>query len=167
MDQNPYKSPDLNESVDPAGPSITPSRQIPFSLKVVSVVFILGGVSAVIEMIVSLTYNHFSINTGVLGLFIGFGLLRLSKGWRTCGLVFTWISLVGIPIIGLIFLSYSGPLDLNVYGQTVGHVPKGVGLVAIAAILVFTVWQYRVLTRPEVRELFGLPTGTTPNNARY
>ena len=75
----------------------------PASLKIVAALFIFGGICSAIEVIVSLMYGHININFGVLGLFIGPGLLRFSSGWRTCALVFLWIGFILTPIIALVF----------------------------------------------------------------
>ena len=142
------------------------TRRLPLALKIVAVLFILGGIFAVIEVIVSLMNNRININFGVLGIFIGFGLLRLSQGWRTCALVFTWIGLIVIPIIGILFLSHSGPLDFSLFGQKVGHASRELGVGMVVVLFVYTVWQYRVLTREDVRYLFfdhNGEQGVTPN----
>ncbi len=130
---------------------------IPTSLKVVAFLFILSGIFSLIEVIVSLMHSHLNINLGVLALFIGPGLLRLSRGWRTCALVFLWIAMIGIPIIAILFMTASGPLDFKLFGQKVGHASKGLGIVLAALMFALAVWQYRVLTRPDVRRLFGVP----------
>ena len=130
------------------------TQDTPISLKVVAVLFILGGISAVIEVVVSLMNGHININLGVLGIFIGLGLLRFRQGWRTCALVFTWIGLIACPIIGLLFLGHSGPLDFNVFGQKTGHAPKELGLAMVLVFFLYSIWQYHVLTRSDVRALF-------------
>ena len=131
----------------------------PTSLKIVAVLFIFGGVCAAIDVVASLMHSHISINFGVLGLFIGPGLLRFSRGWRTCALVFLWIGLIGVPIIALLFLAHQGPLDFRVFGQKVGHASKGLGLAAAGLAFVLALWQYRVLTRSDIRERFGVGNG--------
>jgi hypothetical protein len=134
-----------------------PSRpKPPTSLVVVAVLFILGGASAVFEAIIALLHGSVDLNFGVLGLFIGPGLLRFSRGWRTCALVFTWLGLLGLPIIAVMFLISSLPLDITVVGQKVGNLSKFIGVFAGVTIFALTVWQYRVLTRPDVRRLFKL-----------
>jgi hypothetical protein len=135
------------------------NRRIPASLKVVATLFILGGICAVIEVLVSLAHSRININFGVLGLFIGPGLLALRRGWRTCGLVFIWIAMIGAPIFVILVLGYPRPLDLILFGQKIGYVSKEVGLIAAAVLFLLSLWQYRVLTRPDVRRLFGLETG--------
>lgn len=130
--------------------------KIPTSLRIVAVLFILGGACAVLEILISLANRRISFNFGVLGLFIGPGLLALRPGWRTCALVFTWLSLIFLPIFCLIALGYRGPVDFIVFGQKMGYVPKELAFLFAAALFLYSVWQYRVLTRPAVRKLFGL-----------
>src|SRR5688572_29854646 len=132
------------------------SQSIPTSLTVLAVLFILGGIAAMIEIIVSLLHGQLSLNFGVLELFIGAGLLRLNPTWRTWALVFTWIALVVTPVGALIFLS-SADLDFTLFGQKVVQMPKAAGIIAAVAFFIVAVWQYRVLTRPDIRALFRLP----------
>jgi len=132
-------------------------QSVPLSLKIVAALFVLGGISSIIEVIMSLTQGTLNLNFGVLGLFIGIGLLRLSRLWRTCALVFLWITMIGIPIIAIIFMTASGPLDFTLFGQKVGQAPKGLGIVLAVVVFALAVWQYWVLTRPEVRRLFRVP----------
>ncbi len=136
-------------------------RHIPTSLRVVAGLFFLSGISCLIEIFVSLLYGRFSVNFGVLALFVGPGLLRLSPLWRTWALVFTWIALVGAPLVGLIFLIVPGPLDFTLFGQPVGQTPNMVGVAFVVVIFLVAVWQYRVLTRPDIRSLFR-PRSTEP-----
>lgn len=130
--------------------------QIPAALKVVAALFILSGVSAVLEMLFALFQSRININFGVIGLFVGLGLLGLRPGWRTCALVLLWIGMIGTPVIGLLMLGSSAPLNFAVFGVTIGHIPKPAGFVMAAALFLLAVWQYRVLTRPDIRALFGL-----------
>ncbi len=131
----------------------------PTSLKIVAGLFIFSGVCSAIDVVVSLMHSHININFGVLGLFIGPGLLRFSRGWRTCALVFLWIALIGVPIIALLLMVSQGPFDFKVFGQKVGHASKGFGLAIAAVVFVLALWQYRVLTRPDIRKLFGVDNG--------
>ena len=135
-------------------------KQIPTSLAVVAALFVLGGISAVIEMLVALTQNKFTIHFGVLGFFIGRGLLRLSRGWRTCGLVFIWIALVFIPIWALLVIFARAPVNFTVFGEVVGTVPKMLALLIGCVIYSVALWTHRVLVRPDVLQLFGL--GSSP-----
>jgi len=129
-------------------------KDIPIPLKIVAILFIIVGTVAVIDVVVSLLHNHIDINFGVLGLFIGLGLLALRPGWRICALVWLWIAMVGVPIVTLIMMTQSGPLDFNVLGQKVGNVSKELGLIVPAIAFTLAVWQYRVLKRPDIQRLF-------------
>jgi hypothetical protein len=129
-------------------------RQIPTSLKVVAWLFIIGGWFAVVEILLSLMRSHISVNLGVLGIPIGHGLLRLSRGWRTWALVFIWIGLILLPVFGLFVLSIPVPFTVRIFGRPVGYVSTGFGLLLVVMIFAFEVWQYRVLTRPDVVEMF-------------
>jgi hypothetical protein len=122
--------------------------ELPISLKIVAGLFILSGISCVVEIVVALMYNRIDLDFGVLALFIGGGLRRLSRGWRTCGLVFLWIAIIG-EIAVLVFLA-SRPLDFTALG------PYELGAVLAVIGLVLVVWSFRVLTRPDIRKLFGL-----------
>ena len=132
------------------------SKQIPTSLKIVAVLFIIGGICSVIEVIVAVFNGRININLGVLGLFVGPGLLKFKVGWRTCALVFIWIALIGIPLAAVIMLGVSGPLDFNLFGQKVGHVSKVYVMCFAVPVFLLYFWMYRVLTRSDVRRLFGL-----------
>ena len=129
-------------------------RVLPLALKIVAIIFILSGITALIEVIVSLMNKRIDINFGVLGIFIGIGLFKLSQGWRTCALVWTCLVIITVPVIGFMFLGHTGPLDFSIFGQKVGIVSKQVGVAMAALLFVYTLWQYRVLTREDVRRLF-------------
>ncbi len=116
-------------------------KNIPVSLKVVAWLFIIWGIYSVIRVVVVFNHGAIYVNLGVLGLFIGPGLLKLRPAWRTCALVFLWIGLIAISIAILASLSRPGTLVLCV------------------VYFLLVLWQYSVLTRPEIRALFGLPSG--------
>jgi len=129
---------------------------IPTSLVIVAVLFILGGVCAAIEVVLSLMHDHLNINFGVVGIFIGWGLLRRRRGWRTCALVFVWIAMIGVAI-GFVLLAVARePQDLEVFGRPAGHIPKEIALVVMVIIFIISLWQYCVLTRSDVKRLFGV-----------
>jgi hypothetical protein len=133
------------------------TNPVPTSLKVVACLFVLSGVVALAEVVASLAHGQLNLNLGVLGLLIGPGLLRLSRAWRTCALVYLWVAMVATPVAAIVLVSISGPLAVELFGQEIGYAWKGLGLTAAAVVFVLEVWQYRVLTRQDVRRLFGLP----------
>ncbi len=135
----------------------TPRNSIPASLFAVAVLFGIQGVLAVLDVVVSLFHYHVSINFGVLALLVAPGLLSLSRGWRTFALVTLWLSLIGCAAMAaLVFLEATGPLPLFSYGRHIGFIPKWAAIAWAVAFFALALWQYSVLTRPDVRRLFGL-----------
>jgi hypothetical protein len=128
--------------------------RIPIPLKLVGWIFILGGISAAIEILIDASNGRTNLNFGVLGVFIGIGLLRLRTGWRTLALVLLVIALVFIPILSVLALSTPGNLSFNIFGQKVAALSPPMFLILLAVFFVFTFWQFRVLLRPDVRALF-------------
>lgn len=127
--------------------------QTPVDLKIVAVLFVIGGILALLDVLVSLSQGNININFGVLGILIGSGLLRFSRGWRTCALVSLWIAFAALLVFALLALRGARP-TLKVFGQAMGDVPAGLALLVAAAAFALTLWEYRVLTRPDVVQLF-------------
>ena len=144
------------------------TKSIPVSLTVVAILFTLSGIDAAIQIVVSLVHNHpnliflvlQNLILGILGLlmiFIGAGLLRLSRGWRTCALVINWIAIIGLPILALTIIIVRAPLNFKILGQVAGHPPKGLGLLIVGIELAVVLWVNHVLiTRHDVKELFQI-----------
>jgi|GEM_PF-5471183 len=87
---------------------------------------------------------------GAIGLFfvcLSRGLRRCSRGWRTCALVFIWWGFIaGAFSIGQFLLTHKTPT----------HEMPTVFLAGSALGFIVQIWQYRVLTRPDIRDLFGV-----------
>jgi len=131
-------------------------QSAPLSLKIVAALLILGGISSIIDVIVDLTQGTLPLNFGALGLFVGIGLLRFSRAWRTCALVFLWIAFIGLPLVGLAFLFFAGAVNYTIFWQKVGPGSRVIAVALAALLFAVAVWEYRVLTRPDIRKLFGL-----------
>jgi hypothetical protein len=119
-------------------------------VRIVAVLFLIAGASALVEIVRS---RRFLLTAGLLGIPTGIGLLRYSNGWRIVGVISLWASLA---LLGLAILSVIGG------GQTVAdlfQVP-GRSPLLLALLGIFTVgltlWELRVLTRPNVRRSFEL-----------
>jgi hypothetical protein len=137
-------------------------RTLPPDLKIVAYLFVIFGLLAVCEVIVSLFARRLSLNLGVLQLPIGIGILNLRRGWRTCALVFLALGLMFVPVfcLGLLFPPL-GTVDFRVFGLRVGDASKGIVLAIAVAAFCLMIWQFRVLTRSDIRRLFSLgPQGT-------
>ncbi len=134
--------------------STEPAR--PVALSRVAAAFVIYGLLTVVSLVVGLAHGRIEFNSGLLGLFIGPGLLRTSRGWRTCALVLLWLSMITAPIFAFLLVAAPPLVSVNFFGLYVGTVPKLISILFIAFLFCLTVWAYRVLVDPGVRRLFGL-----------
>lgn len=132
-------------------------KKVPTALKVVAALFVISGVFDAVEILVSLVDSHINFNLGVLGIFIGRGLLRFRSGWRTCALVFTWLALVFGPLFAILAASGDFPTYFELFGQRIGDAPPAIVGLFFIIFFAIAVWQYRVLTRRDVAALFYGP----------
>jgi hypothetical protein len=70
-------------------------------------------------------------------------------------LAFLWIALIGLPLAALAFLSLEGAVEYTLFGQKMGEAPRVIGVTLAAALFAIALWQYRVLTGPDIRKMFG------------
>lgn len=127
-------------------------KPIPQRLKVVAYMFIIGGVFSVIEVIMALSNNRISINFGVLGIFIGMGLMRLRPRAFSWAMFFIWLGLIFTPIVAVLFLFMPG--NLNIFGVIAGQASPGLGFIISIAMFALVYWEYTVLTNRQIRRLF-------------
>jgi hypothetical protein len=134
-------------------------RSIPNALQIVAVLFLLGGVCSVIGIVVRLVSGSIHFDLGVFGIPTYFGLRRLSFGCRTFALVCIWIALIVCPIAFIFGICGSAPTSAALFGIRFAQVaPIWLSVVSVP-IFLLELWQYRVLTHPQVRALFLV----TPN----
>jgi len=128
--------------------------RLPIQLKIVSWIFILGGISAAIEIFIDATKGHMNLNFGVLGIFVGIGLLHLKRGWRTLALVFLLMALIFTPIVGVLAISRPGNLDFQLFGQKIAAISPFLFFLLLAGFFALTLWQFRVLVCRDVSAIF-------------
>ena len=130
----------------------TPPR-LPLALQIVAWLFLFDGISAVITIFVCMLHNQIQLDFDVLGIFVFFGLRRLSSGWRTCALVLIYLCLVLIPIVAIISFGAT-TANIHLLGITGPSIPPF--FVTLAAIFWFglALWILGVLKRPDVVALF-------------
>ena len=129
---------------------------LPAAIRAVAYFTILCGVGTLLSMIVALTKGHLSLNIGVLQIPAGFGILRLSRGWRTFQLWMLWFGMIGFGIGFVVFLSGFADPQLKDYGGFIQARSRELLTVACALMFGVMFWQYRVLTSREARLLFGI-----------
>lgn len=121
-----------------------------------SLLFIVVGIVSLADIVISRREYYFPISVGALGLLIGPGLIRLSKGCRGCGLFLSLLAMLGIPVVVLFYLFGRLPMGFKVLGFSVCEAPV-VTFLPIAGILyAIIIWQYRVLSRVDTRLLFDI-----------
>jgi len=138
--------------------AVVSEKKVPVSLVIISYLFLIPGAMylSVIIFIIILSFFGgfpggfttwlciFAAPIAVFFFLLSRGLRRCSPGWRICALVLTWWGFLVIAFKVGYFLTH---------GATDGESTLEF-LVTYALGIIIQIWQYRVLTRPDVRELF-------------
>jgi hypothetical protein len=141
--------------------AIFSEHKIPVSLAVLSYVFFLPAAGCfafigfmILMLVISggFPVSGEVVSKCIIGLFIGIfflclsrGLRRCSRGWRRCVLVFVWCGFISTTfIIGKYLLTHKLP----------AHETATEFWLVCALTFAWQAWQYRVLTRPDIRDLF-------------
>ena len=133
---------------------MTQERKISTSLSVVSYLFLVMGIMAVIGIFSAFIQGSFHFDFDVLGFWIFYGLRRYSQGWRTCALVFIWLCLITTPIGFFYGFFGSGPVFIKIFGRHYADISVIWISVVSAVFFLLGLWMYRVLTRPNIRIMF-------------
>ena len=128
----------------------------PLALKIVAYLSILAGIISLIGMISSFMTNHITINFGVIELFIGLGLLKGKKTWRSFALLIIWLMFLVIPIISIRLLAYDTTTTLKFLGLRITPVTTEVVMVFGSILLIWNIWQYVVFNRKDVLAYFDI-----------
>ena len=132
------------------------NQPAPTRLKIVAGVFIFNGVCSIIAFLLDLFDDRFFVDLRMVYVFVGWGLIRYRRGWRTCALVFLWFELIGILLISVMLIFLPGPIYFQVFGIDVAPMREVYAHAMGAALFALAVWEYHVLTRPDIRKLFGV-----------
>ena len=125
---------------------------LPWDLRLVAYLYLLGGIAAIVHMVVAWLRGHPLLNFAVVFLPVGWGLLRLRRGWRRRAVVMTVVMpLVGLAMSGYLYLM-SGRAQVKWVGSGQGQV---VGIITGVLLLAVVIWQLRVLTSARTKALFG------------
>jgi hypothetical protein len=139
---------------------MTNTRQIPTALSAVSYVFLILGILAFIGIVGSAIRGSFHLDFNILGFWIFAGLRRYSPGWRTCALVFIWVTMI-VCAAGVIYgFVGHGPAFIKFFGKRYMDIPVISVSIFAAVFFALEFWMYRVLTRPSVRSLFYVESQT-------
>jgi hypothetical protein len=129
---------------------------LPLALRLVALLFLLGGISSVLNIVVCALNNRLQLDFGVVGILVYFGLLRLSSGWRTCALVLIWIGIIGAITISIIAMLSFGlaRANINFFGIPGPETPPFFVFIPACFWLALALWQLSVLKRPDIMALF-------------
>jgi hypothetical protein len=126
------------------------------NVDIVAVLFLLTGITAIGEAIRT---KKIEILPGVFGAPIGIGLLRYRNGWRIAALVCLWITMAICAVVGVAALITG---DNSVAIKGIEGNPRVIGALFIVIGVGMSYWQFRVLTRPNVRRSFELEGAERP-----
>jgi hypothetical protein len=134
-------------------PSTTP---IPTAVKIVAWLFIMLGVSSALEMVVGLMQWRITLQSGVLGIFVGRGVLRGVDGWRRLAFWLSAITTVWCIALAVWMLVRGEPVEVKVVGVLVGHVSGWIGAIQSVAFAALYLWTTTVLaSEPTKRASLG------------
>src|SRR5262245_8625471 len=129
---------------------------LPPSLRAVAYFTILVGIGTALTIIADLFHKKLNLNIAALEVPAGFGLLRLSRGWRTFTLFMIWAGMFAFGAGTLVLLFGAGITDMTLNGTPLPHWDRRLLLATCVLALGVQIWEYRVLTRSDIRRLFGL-----------
>ena len=87
--------------------------RIPTDLKIVAYLFLLHGIAALVKIVIAMQRANIRIDFGLLCIFAGLGLLRLSTGWWKFAKIYTLLHVVGLPV-AILLLTGNGQLTLSI-----------------------------------------------------
>ncbi len=120
---------------------------IPPAYRIVAYLFILSGCFAIVRVLIALTNATVRIDLDVLCLFVGFGLFRLSSGWRTFAIFYSGFCIIASVIVAVLGV----PRSADILGIPV---PLGLGYSLGFAFWLLEIWKVHVLISSEVEDLF-------------
>ncbi|HEY3761121.1 MAG TPA: hypothetical protein VGN23_05190 [Verrucomicrobiae bacterium] len=142
-------------------------NKVPVSLAIVSYLYFFPAAMccAVIAFIMMFSFLGASLSgrmvlmcmvaaaLAVFFVFLSRGLRRCSPGWRICALVLIWWGFLAIAFdVGHYFATHETPR----------HESPREFFIYYGLTIIIQIWQYRVLTRPDIKELFyGKPDYST------
>jgi hypothetical protein len=129
--------------------------RLPLDLKIVALLWIFVGVTALVGMVTVLFVGRVQIDLNSLALLVGLGLLKRGRGSRKVALFVLVLLFIFFGIVALLAsMQECGWLGDSAVATTLEHGPTPVLLVSLA-MMGLVAWQYRVLKRRRTRSLFA------------
>ena len=131
--------------------------QRPLSLTIIAWLFIIVGLFSVLDIISGLWQQHFTLNLGVVSIFIGRGLLKLRPAALSWALGLSVLGLLSVAIAFIVALFGGGVVHFGHQILTGGWRLLAIfGSCGIYGTLFM--WMVWVLRRPDVEALFQNPS---------
>ena len=138
------------------------------ALKIVAWMFIADGVWTALVIIVSFLNGYGSQSElGLFNIWLGVGLL-LRRSWALSLAPISLFFSITTGVVGFVVLAFLNTEPISIVeslGYPFASVLRAGTLVAVGANVAFNVWQYRVLARRTVRELFKTSDGAELSGA--
>ena len=129
--------------------------RIPIAVRIVAWLFLFGGWSSVIGMALQVLHRNINLDLfGILSIFAGLGLLRLSNGWRWYSLFVAGCQfLVGVTLLFAVG-GHAWKEQWTFLGLYPMWVPRAERLLLVSLLLAISAFQFAVLLAPSVRARF-------------
>lgn len=131
-------------------------KTIPAALRIIAYLCILIGLSSLVGMVNSFRANHIKIDLSVVELFIGIGLLKGKKAWRSFALMLTRITFIAVPLICILLLGRYSTWKFKLFGKVIYPAPTELVIIFGVLVIAYHIWQYSVLNRKEVLTYFDI-----------
>jgi len=129
------------------------SKTRPLSITIIAWLFLIVGLLSAWDVIYSLYHHRFSLNLGVLFIFLGHGLLRLRPNALSWALAMTLLGWGGFVLFAILVLCGRGEVRIHQEAVTGGMRWLLLSVVIILQAALLT-WMTRVLTCKETEDLF-------------
>lgn len=136
----------------------------PRSITIIGVLYIVGGLLAIGDVISDLFRDHININFAVCLLFVGIGLLKLKESSRRWAIF--WI-VVGYMISALLFVGYFAFPNYSVKwdrAEVHGLLRPVIGLGIPMILGLLLVWMHTILRRPDIIAVFRKDEASKPRD---
>ena len=130
------------------------TNKSPTELIIASIIFILFGVGALIETLVLIYQGIVEIDFGLLGIFVGWGLLKHKNGWRIVAMIVSLLFVIFFPFAVIFTIKHTGPFSINLFFIKFENVSKLMFYTFWGSLFVLHFCIYRILTSKKVENLF-------------
>jgi hypothetical protein len=135
--------------------------KIPIGVRIVAWLFLLEGFSSIAGSVISLFHGNFNFDLfGIISIYAGLGLLRLSNGWRWYALIVIVLQLTVATILFFLIGDHSWKEQWTVLNYYPIWVSKPQRFIFVLLFLLTSILQFITLIRPSIRACFRFKPAT-------